>query len=269
MTRNSASLLVLTAIAATLLQVVTGAPVYAEPDASTPTPTPTPTLTPNPKPNPNPAPSADAPAAIEASCAEQVAAKVQARYDGVRNIRARFSQVTRSVMLGNASLGDDAPSTGRVQLAKPGKMRWAYESPQQSLVVSNGKVVWIYDPAAKEVQLLPVLEGYLTGAALEFLLGNGELLEEFDVRSSTCEADAKGTIELDLIPREAASYESMGMRVEVASGQLVATSLVDIFGNRTQIAFSEIEINGTMPDADFAFEVPDGVMVVDISATQP
>lgn len=203
------------------------------------------------------------------SCAEQIAARVQSHYDTVRTVRSDFSQVTHSVMLGNASLGDDAPSVGRVQFSKPGKMRWAYESPRTSLVVSNGKVVWIYDPDAREVQRLPVLEGYLTGAALEFLLGNGKLLDEFAVRSKTCEPDANGTVQLDLVPREPANYESLGMRVSVETGQLMATSLVDIFGNRTLISFSEIEINVELPDSDFDFEVPEGVTVVDISPISP
>ncbi len=215
------------------------------------------------------APSEPPAGSSQPDCAEQIAAQVQARYDKVHNIRSRFRQVTRSALLGNASLGDDAPSTGRVQLAKPGKMRWAYEEPQESLVVSNGEVVWIYDPAAREAQRLPVLEGYLTGAALEFLLGSGKLLESFHVSSKTCEVDANGTVELDLVPREPASYERMGMRIELKTGQMVATSLLDIFGNQTLISFSEIEANVEMSDTDFVFSAPEGVSVVELVPANP
>jgi len=62
--------------------------------------------------------------------------------------------------------GEETLTRGRVVFAKPGRMRWVYESPEPSLVVSDGETLWIYDPAAREAQRLPVTQGYLTGAAL-------------------------------------------------------------------------------------------------------
>ena len=40
---------------------------------------------------------------------------------------------------------------GAVEFAKPGKMRWSYEAPEPSLVVSDGETLWIYDPTRDEV----------------------------------------------------------------------------------------------------------------------
>jgi len=214
-------------------------------------------------------PAADPPAADPAaatvpvaSCAEQVAARVQRHYDGVRDLAARFEQQTRSVTLGDASLAGGERVSGRVVFAKPGRMRWSYEAPEPSLLVSDGAVLWLYDPTAREAQRLPVKQGYLTGAALEFLLGEGKLLEEFAVSAESCEA--QGEVALDLRPRRPASYERLGLRVSADSGEILATHVVDLFGNVTRIAFSEIRTNQDPPLELFTFEVPEGVEVIDL-----
>lgn len=200
------------------------------------------------------------------SCAERLATTIQSYYEAVDDFSATFHQQTRSVTLGNASLGADAPSSGTVQFAKPGKMRWRYESPTPSQVISNGTILWIYDSEMREVQRLPVTEGYLIGAALEFLLGAGKLLDEFEVEVSSCVPDDQNALELELLPRQAASFESLGLRANRETGEILGTSLVDLFGNETSISFSDARINLRPPASTFVFEIPKGVRVIDLIA---
>ena len=201
-------------------------------------------------------------------CAAEVAARVQSHYDSVSDFRARFVQLTQSVTLGSATLGADAPSMGVVQLAKPGRMRWSYETPTPSLLVSDGKTLWLYDPGAHEVQRLPVTRGYLTGAALEFLLGDGRLVESFEIRAVSCKPDDAGALLLELTPRAPASYERLGMRVSYADGSILESDVVDLFGNRTRISFSEVETNLAPADSVFVFDLPEGVTVIDLAPAQ-
>ena len=51
-----------------------------------------------------------------------------------------------------------------------GRMRWTYVAPEPSLVVSDGKQLWIYDPVNREAQHLTVTAAYLSGAALSFVI---------------------------------------------------------------------------------------------------
>jgi len=118
-------------------------------------------------------------------CGERAAIAVQSRYEGVRDVSARFEQNTHAARLGTTPSAP-AASRGRVTLAKPGKMRWTYEDPEPSVVVSDGKTVWIFDPAFGEVQKMPAAEGFLTGAAAQFLLGVGNM--RAISRSARCRA---------------------------------------------------------------------------------
>lgn len=203
-------------------------------------------------------------ASSASSCVEQVVLRVQTFYEGVEDLEASFDQTTRSAMLAGSSSEGAEASAGRVAFAKPGKMRWAYERPRESLVVSDGTTLWIHDPAAKEVQRLSVTQGYLSGAALQFLLGEGKILESFRVSAERCGPEVE-RVELVLLPREPASYERLGLTVDGESAAVVGTEVVDLFGNVTRIAFSEIRTNLSPPASTFTFEPPPGTRLIDLS----
>jgi outer membrane lipoprotein carrier protein len=190
-------------------------------------------------------------------CAREVAGRVQARYDGVEDIEARFTQRSRSVALGGAA--QELEASGVALFAKPGRMRWTYEQPEPSLVVSDGKTLWIYDPTAREAQEFAVGEGFLSGTAVQFLLGEGRILEAFTVRAEGCGGDA---VTLFLTPREEASYESLELRVDPKTGDVRGTAVVDLFGNRTDVAFSSLRSNVRPDPARFRFEAEPGVRVL-------
>lgn len=195
------------------------------------------------------------------SCAQRLAALVQSKYEAVRDLSARFDQTTHSVMGGPAS---QTESSGRVFFAKPGKMRWSYETPQPSEVISDGETLWLYDPGANEVQRLPVDQGYLAGAGLQFLLGVGKLADDFEIRAIECDERGREGALLELLPRQPASYERLLLRVRFDSGEVEETTVVDLFGNRTRIAFRELKLNQDPAPETFRFDVPPGVEVIDL-----
>jgi outer membrane lipoprotein-sorting protein len=147
--------------------------------------------------------------------------------------------------------GEEVSARGRVVFAKPGRMRWVYVSPEPSLVVSDGETLWIYDPTLKEVQVLSVDAGFLSGTAIQFLLGEGKILESFIVSAESCEGDE---LSLDLRPKQNASYERLKLRVEKASGAILATAVLDLFGNRTEVVFERMQRNRAPDESLFRFE---------------
>jgi outer membrane lipoprotein carrier protein len=206
-----------------------------------------------------PAAAAEKDAAAD-RCGNKAASAVQSRYEGVRDVAARFEQTTSAARLGG-SPSAPSNSSGRVTLAKPGKMRWNYENPEPSLVVSDGKTVWIFDPAFGEVQKMPAAEGFLTGAAAQFLLGAGDMRRDFKVSTVSCNDAAA---ELELIPRQPATYEKVFLGVEPATGTVHRTRIVDLLGNVVTVEFRDQRFNLNPPESEFRFQAPDGVKVIEI-----
>lgn len=204
------------------------------------------------------------PESVETGCpedaAQRTAERVQTRYDGIRDLEADFEQRSESATFGGDALMDPAPKTGRVVFAKPGRMRWTYLEPEPSLVVSDGQDLWIHDIEGGTATRLTVTEGYLTGAALQFLLGDGRILESFRVRAVDCQA---GRVELELLPRQEASYERLGLVADPETGDISSSTVVDLFGNRTEIRFREMRVNRSPSAEVFEFEPPEGVDVID------
>jgi len=190
-------------------------------------------------------------------CAREVAARVQARYDGVRDLEAHFTQRSRSVAFGGS--GPEMHARGVARFAKPGRMRWTYEEPERSVVVSDGQTLWIYDPAAKEIQEYPVGQGFLSGTAVQFLLGDGKILDAFEVHADTCEGE---TVRLFLRPRTETSYERLELVVVPKTGDVRETAVVDLFGNRTDVVFDSLRANRRPDASQFRLEPEPGVRVL-------
>jgi outer membrane lipoprotein carrier protein len=189
-----------------------------------------------------------------------VAQQVQRRYDAIHDLRARFVQRTRRVALGTAP-SDALQTEGEVVFAKPGRMRWDYQKPAHSLVVSDGTTLWIYDPVAHEVQELPLGPQFLSGAAIEFLLGEGRILDEFQVSATGCGTSA---VTLRLVPRRDAPYEHLELVADPATGEVHETSVVDLFGNRTEIQLEHVRVDTGPAASLFRFVPPKGTRVLSV-----
>lgn len=188
---------------------------------------------------------------------------IQTRYEGIRDIGANFTQENQSATFGGEPLINTEPKSGEVIFAKPGKMHWSYLAPEKSIVVSNGATLWIYDVEGKSVTRLEVTAGFLSGAALQFLLGDGKILETFEVTATSCTDDQ---VTLDLLPKEEATYERLGLIADRRSGDILGTSVLDLFGNLTTIRFNNLKVNQGPAVSVFEFEVPEGVELIDYSA---
>jgi outer membrane lipoprotein carrier protein len=214
------------------------------------------------------APAATPGAATEPAngCAASTASKVQSHYESVRDLTARFTQSSQVVSLGAPAASPGAPSSGEVSFAKPGKMRWSYEQPEPSLVVADGSELWIYAPEDHEAQRFRSDQGFLSGAALQFLLGHGDMARDFKVKALSCTPEEAL---LQLLPRKAAAYEKLEIRVDRSSGEVMETAVFDLLGNVTRVAFQDVRTNTGLTDDLFQFTPPSGVRVVEVPAAEP
>lgn len=206
--------------------------------------------------------SAAADAVAPASCVDAAVAAIQTRYEAISDLSARFEQRSRSVALGGGAAAETI-SRGTVVFAKPGRMRWSYEEPEPSLVVSDGETLWLYDPTRAEVQRMEVSSGFVSGAAIQFLLGQGDMRRDFEVRAVDCGSDSA---ELELVPRADATYEKLRVEAELPSGQLRRTTVFDLVGNVTEVEFEDVRTNQSPDPGVFRFDPPEGVEVIEFDA---
>jgi outer membrane lipoprotein carrier protein len=188
--------------------------------------------------------------------AEQVAAALQAKYDGIRDFSADFTQQYESGVLKRK-----LTERGKVRVKKPGKMRWDYTSPEKKVFVSDGARIYLWVPADNQVTTSPVPKQDEATTAVLFLVGKGHLTRDFNV---TFIPDAPaGTYALRLEPKLAErDYDWLELVVDQRSLQLRSLGAADRQGGQSTFTFSNFKENVGLSDSTFAFQIPRGADVV-------
>ena len=203
-----------------------------------------------------PAPAVNATARLDLAT---VVDRVQKKYDGAADFRASFNQT-----LTNTAFKRRTPSTGEVLLKKPGRMRWNYKTPDPKMYLSDGDMLWLYEPEDKQAFKQDLKSSQLP-AALAFLTGKGKLANEFDITfaKDPVVGSARDYV-LALVPKQAqAQVKSMLFVVDPETFFVRETMIIDGQGNTNDLLFSDIKINGRLQDATFRWSPPAGIRVVD------
>lgn len=201
----------------------------------------------------------------EGLSAQEVAERIQNFYQKTVDFQSTFTQTYTDVAAGEAKT-----STGTVYFKKPGKMRWDYNQAKDAkkrdkVLVSDGSTFWIYEFEFQQVFKQCLSESQLP-TSLRFLMGEGDLLAEFNV-----ELTARSTAtrpELKLVPKEpTAQYRELRFVVDPDTFQVVRTTIFDPYGNTNQIDFTKTRVNRNLPDSGFEFKAPKGARVLNPQKT--
>jgi outer membrane lipoprotein carrier protein len=201
----------------------------------------------------------------DAPDAAAIVTLVQTFYDQTKTLQAEFEQ-TRYTRLYDRY--DRAK--GKVAFKKPGMMRWDYAQPNGQVFVSNGKKLLIYQPpeeGEKRGQLIErALDEDQLPSAFSFLIGGGDLDEDFEVRLLEHDNEKfQGGHVLQLIPRRPTpNYEQLVFYVRTLTsdgkraGIVQRVLIIDAAGNRNRFDFSKFEFNRDVPDRRFSYRPPKG-----------
>lgn len=186
---------------------------------------------------------------------------IQKQYESVSTFTAKFLQKSY-VKTMNQSL----EAKGEVQIKKPGKMKWVYNAPDPQVLVSNDKVLWLYIPNEKQVTKIPLASVYSSNTPALFLAGKGKLTDSFNVVKVSMEKDWIAVVLTPL--QEDNGLDRLVLFADKKSYQIVGSSVYDKLGNKTEIIFSDVQVNLKIPEETFRFEIPQNVELLDYSTNQ-
>lgn len=184
-----------------------------------------------------------------------VVKQLQARYDATAGFSADFTQEVES-----ATLGQKVTSRGKVYFQKPGRMRWEFSEPEQTLV-SDGKFFWLYQPAEKHVLKTPFQQVFSSNTPASFLLGVGKIEQDFTV---TLKEESEEAYTLRLTPKT--DPEAIGvleLTVDKETFDILQATVIDPLGNTTRLHFTNIDRKAPLAATLFQFTVPPGVDVIE------
>ena len=145
-------------------------------------------------------------------------------------------------------------SEGLFQVAQPTKLRWIVEQPMAQQIVSDGFMLWVFDPDLEQVIIQPFNQDITATPAILFSGDLDELDESYFVRQQS-EGDFL------LTPEQGGSL-FMTMAIRFVDTVPVSITLTDNLDQITTINFSAVELNPVLVADLFVFEIPAGVDVI-------
>jgi outer membrane lipoprotein carrier protein len=152
-------------------------------------------------------------------------------------------------------------SRGQFDVQRPGKFRVVYTKPFEQTIVADGKTLWLYDADLNQVTQRPQAQalGSTPAAILASASDLKALSADFDLQSAP-EQDGLQWVQAN--PRDR-NGQLKSVRVGFASdGQLAALDILDSFGQRSLIRFTQLQTQASLPASTFEFKVPAGADVL-------
>ena len=186
-----------------------------------------------------------------------VAKQVEAFYKDKGDIRARFLQKVKK-----PGRRRQLTKSGSVFFKRPGMMRWDYNRPERVFYISDGKVLWSYQPEDALVTRLDIHASELYHQS-RYLFGQGDISKDFNLSEAKGSDEKLYALELKALKRSR-NFKTITLFVDRKSGEIRRTRLIDPYDNSSVIEFLKVSYKSLDPSS-FSFKPPTNVTVRDLS----
>ena len=181
----------------------------------------------------------------------------------VKSGRADFTQVvTAPAKEGQAARSKT--STGSFEFQRPSRFKFVYKKPFAQSIVADGQTLWMYDVDLNQVtaraqsQVLGSTPAALVAAAPDLTA----LRADFDLKAAP---DQDGLQWVDATPKrkdgQLASVR-VGLKPGDKAPELAVLEILDSFGQRSTLRFSQFQVNPALAASTFQFKPPAGADVL-------
>ena len=190
----------------------------------------------------------------QSSKLDTILKRIQIHYHKTDSLTAGFSEDIA------AANGMKRARAGKVYYRKPGKMRWEFIGPEAETIVSDGKVLYSYQPDLNQVMKAPLARLFKSSAPAAFLLGVGDIKRDF--KASIPEPPpSDGLVHVSLSPKSGGETIELGL--DPQSYDLTWLRITDQLGNVSTLRFEDIRTNIALNESIFAFEPPKDADIVE------
>ncbi|WP_298719297.1 outer membrane lipoprotein chaperone LolA [uncultured Oceanisphaera sp.] len=144
---------------------------------------------------------------------------------------------------------------GTMQLARPDRFRWHTVSPDESLIVSNGNDVWVYDPFVEQVSIAPLEQAIQNTPFLLIAGGDGRRWQQYDVARQGADYVVTSKDPGELISQFSLRFDG--------NNRIQRFTVIESGGQRSEFTLQQVNTKPATGADTFSFTPPDGVMVDD------
>jgi outer membrane lipoprotein carrier protein len=149
----------------------------------------------------------------------------------------------------------------RVELImeKPASFYWAIKEPYEELMVTDGSVIWRYEPDLEQVTIQDFNDD-VNRTPVMLLNGNAtSIAEAYEVSATTMDNTRTRFI---LLPKKSGNlFERLSLTFK--GSDLEEMQFEDSLGQQTSLSFRQVVRNEAVDSSKFHFTAPEGVEVID------
>ena len=147
--------------------------------------------------------------------------------------------------------------SGIFSFKKPNFFRWIYQKPFESQIVSDGELLYLYDPDLKQVVISSLKK--LGSVSPAMLLVSGDISNSFELNYLE-NIESKNWFEA--IPKDKSRTTFKSVLINFEADKINEMRVIDNFDRTTIIVFSSLVVNNKIDDEYFLFNTPENVDVI-------
>ena len=158
-------------------------------------------------------------------------------------------------------------STGSFEFLRPNRFKFIYKKPFEQAIVSDGQTLWLHDLDLNQVTARKLAQ-VLTGTPAAVIAAAADLKglqADFVLTALPEKSGAKSELSwVQAIPKSKDGQLqsiTVGFKTTEKGSELAALEILDSFGQRSVMTFSQFEVNPPLAAASFQFAPPAGASV--------
>jgi len=151
-------------------------------------------------------------------------------------------------------------SSGVFEFSRPNRFRFGYRKPFEQTIVADGQTLWLYDADLNQVTSRK--QSAALAASPAAVIASAADLRALQADFVLSAAPDKEGVEWVLASPKAKDGMLQSVKVGFQGNDLAALEIVDSFGQRSLMRFSNLRINGPVDASVFQFRPPAGADVI-------
>ncbi len=181
--------------------------------------------------------------------------QVEKRYD-INDFSVRFFQTSTL-----KAMEIQETASGKLQVKRPGMMRWDYEKPDKQIIVSDGTHLWVYRPEDNQVLVGRAPSFFGEGKGAGFLSDIKSVRKNFSITLENKEGEK--SYRLKLIPKsQTQDLSRVYLVVSPDTFEVMEVITYNLYDDETRIELTDYLYDRNLGGDIFRFEIPDGTDVI-------
>lgn len=187
----------------------------------------------------------------------------------LKGLENRYNRTkTLQVTFEESYIGSGRPrrsETGELSLRKPGRMRWEYSQPAGKLFLSDGKLIYYYNPISRRAEKMKLKESEDMRAPLAFLLGKLDFQKDF----TDFKLKPEGPYQLLIAKPKSPNLPYKQVEFTITTQSEIKQLIVSGHDDAVLIfRFSNERLNPQLAEDLFQFELPAGATWLESSVAE-